>query len=58
MAEQHCEEYRKMSEVNEQSLRELNETCDEFKTKMSEDLERMKVRKSLYCCSDLPCTCE
>ncbi len=49
MTEQHCEEYRKMSEVNEQSLHELNDTCDEFKTKMSEDLERMKVRKSLYC---------
>ena len=43
VSREHCEEYRKMSEDNERALRELNETCDQFKREMNSQIEKLKV---------------
>ena len=42
---ENCDQYRKLSEQNEQSLRELNQTCDDFKIQMNKDIERLQVKE-------------
>ena len=42
-AQSHSEQYKSMSEANERALQELNVTSEEFKNKLTEQIDSLKV---------------